>query len=79
VAQRTIGFDNRILCSFSQLRYARQPHQIAIVNSGRLFSEVAVMLAVYLGMLFFASGQKAFYLDLYCVLRDYSSVEEKAT
>ena len=31
----------------------------------RLILEVAVMLPIYFGMLFFATGQKAFYLDLY--------------
>jgi O-antigen/teichoic acid export membrane protein len=42
----------------------------------RLMLEGVVMLAVYLGMLFFATGQKSFYLDLLRSLRRSSSVEE---
>jgi PST family polysaccharide transporter len=42
----------------------------------RLILEGVVMLATYLGMLFFATGQKPFYLDLLRTLRGSSSVEE---
>jgi O-antigen/teichoic acid export membrane protein len=42
----------------------------------RLVLEGVVMLAVYIGMLFFATGQKSFYLDLLRSLRRSSSVEE---
>jgi len=43
----------------------------------RLLLEGVVMLAVYLGMLFFATGQKSFYLDLLRGLKRPSSVYEK--
>ena len=32
VSERRIGFDNRILRCFNQLRHARQPHQITLMN-----------------------------------------------
>lgn len=43
----------------------------------RLVLEVVVMVAVYLAVLFFASGQKSFYLDLLRGLKGSSSVKEK--
>ena len=32
VDQRWIGFDNQIPRCFNQLRHARQPHQLAVMN-----------------------------------------------
>jgi len=42
----------------------------------RLILEVAVLLAAYLGMLFYVMGQKAVYWDLLRGFRRNSAVEE---
>jgi len=43
----------------------------------RLILEGSAMLTVYVGMLFFVTGQKSFYLDLLRGLKGTSSTKEK--
>jgi hypothetical protein len=43
----------------------------------RLILEGTIMLVAYLGMLLLASGQRAFYMDLFRALKGSSSVGDK--